>query len=274
LTKIFYFSGTGNSLWSAKKIAELTEDKCELINIGAVGLRLNKKNEGAEKPDHGRAEEQDEKFHVEAERVVLIFPAYAYGPPIIVSKFVRNTEFKTPYIAVLVTYGTSPGGALASIRRKLKKKNIKASYFSRIPAVENYISIFGVQKTKTINKRLEMQKKATMEAAMNIRNKQTNRINSFRPVSAFVSLLFSLGIKIFHKWYKVGQDCDGCGLCAKFCPVSGIVMQNQKPMFTKNCEHCQACLNWCPQHAIFFARIRSGTQRYHHPEINISDMIH
>jgi flavodoxin len=35
MTKIFYFSGTGNTLWSTKRIAETLDDDCELFNIGA-----------------------------------------------------------------------------------------------------------------------------------------------------------------------------------------------------------------------------------------------
>ena len=252
MTKICYFSGTGNSLWSAKKIAERIGRDCELINIGA--------------------EAQKDKIEIEADAVVLLFPAYAYGPPIIVSRFAKRAVFKTNYMAVFVTYGTSPGGALADICRKVRRKNIPALYYGKIPAVENYIAIFGEQKDKTIEKRVLMQKQATEEAANIVIGKKTNNILSFRPFSGFVSALFSLGVRIFYKWYKVGDNCNGCGICKKLCPVDAIVMRNNRPAFTKKCEHCQGCLNWCPQKAIFFARIKAKTKRYHHPEISASEI--
>jgi len=252
LTKIVYFSGTGNTLWSAKRIAEQTGDKCELVNIGT--------------------ETEKEKITIEADAVVLLFPAYAYGAPIIVNGFVKKAVFKTPYIAVFVTYGTSPGGALAEISRLLKRKETGAAWYGRIPAVENYIAMFGPQKQKTIEQRVEMQKNATEEAVRRITGRETNSVFSFRPVSAFVSLLFSLGAKIFYRWYRVTSDCDGCGICVNVCPVSAIFMNEGKPSFTKKCEHCQGCIHWCPKRAILFARVRSGTQRYHHPEISVNEI--
>ena len=252
MTKICYFSGTGNTLWSAEKIAGQIGDKYELINIGI--------------------EAQKDAIILEADAVVLLFPAYAYGAPLVVHKFVQRAVFKTPYAAVFVTFGTSPGGALAEIGRILKRKKINAVYFGRIPAVENYIAIFGPPKAGTTEKRLQLQEKATAEAVYCIQERRANRINTFRPFSAFIALLFSLGVKVFYRWYKVSADCNGCGICEKVCPVSAITMKNGRPEFSAKCEHCQGCLNWCPRRAIHFGRLKSGTPRYHHPEISAADI--
>ena len=253
MTKIYFFSGTGNTFWSAKKIAEQIDDKCELINIGV--------------------EAEKSSIVIEADAVVLLFPAYAYGPPLIVKNFVRKAAIKTPYFAAFVTHGTLPGGALADICRIVRRKEIKAFYFSNIPAVENYIAIFGPPKPKTAERRLGLQNDATTKAARCVIERKTNRINTFRPCSTFISTLFSLGVKIFFKWYKVNKDCDGCGECEKLCPVSAITMKGGRPEFSKKCEHCQGCLNWCKKNAILFARIKSGTIRYHHPEIKVEELL-
>jgi len=254
MIKIYYFSGTGNTLWSARRIAEIIgAEKCQLFNIGI--------------------EAQKSEIVLEAEAVVLLFPSYAYGLPIIVRQFMKRAVFKTPYIAFFVTYGTSPGGTLAEAGRILKRKKIKAAYYGRIPAVENYIAIFGPPKKKIEQRRLAMQRETTEEAARCIMEKRMNRINTFRPLSAFVSMLFSLvGLKVFYNYYRVTQKCNGCGLCEKLCPVSGISMQDGRPIFSAKCEHCQGCLNWCPLNAITFGRVRQNTPRYHHPEISIEDI--
>ncbi|MCL2319399.1 MAG: EFR1 family ferrodoxin [Treponema sp.] len=252
LTKICYFSGTGNTLWSAKKIAALIGGECDLVNIGM--------------------EAQKDTITIEADAVVLLFPAYAYGAPLAVRKFLEKAAIKTPYFAAFVTYGTSPGGALAEVARLVRRKEIGVVYFGRIPAVENYIAIFGPQKPKTIERRLGMQTSTTEEAARCVRERRTNRINTFRPLSAFVSLLFSLGVKIFYKWYTVSDKCNGCDICEKVCPVKAITMKDGRPVFSNKCEHCQGCLNWCPQKAIQFVRLKSDTPRYHHPEIKEADI--
>ena len=252
MIKICYFSGTGNTLWSARKIAERIGGECELINIGM--------------------EAQKENIVLEADAVVLLFPAYAYGAPLIVHQFAQKAVFKTPYAAAFVTFGTSPGGALGEMGRILKRKNIKAVYYGRIPAVENYIAIFGPPKTKTAEKRLLLQQKTTEEAARAILERKTNRVNTFRPGSAFISLLFSMGVKIFFRWYRVNADCNGCGTCEKLCPVAAITLHGSRPVFSGKCEHCQGCLNWCPKRAIHFARLKSNTPRYHHPEVSVDEI--
>ena len=252
MTILCYWSGTGNTLWSARKIAEKIGGDCRLLNIGI---------------EAGKSETV-----LEADKVVLLLPAYAYGAPPVVRHFVKKAVFKTPYIAVFVTYGTVPGGALAEISRILKRKKNNASYFGRIPAVENYIAIFGPPKAKTMEKRLELQRKTTEDASQAVTAGLTNRINTFRPFSAFISLLFTVALRIFYRWYRVSADCDGCGICEKLCPVSAITIRNKRPVFSKICEHCQGCLNWCPQRAIHFARLNSHTPRYHHPEISVTDI--
>jgi len=260
LTKICYFSGTGNTLWSAKKIAEAVggiysgSDNCELVNI-AFEVRKN-------------------ELIIEADAVVILFPSYAYGLPLIVGDFLRKAEFKTPYAAIFVTHGTFPLGTLAAASRILKKKNIKSLYYGRIPAVENYIALFGSPIEKITRKRLAMHRDATEKAVRVIVERRTNRIViTFRPYSVLVSFLFSLGVKIFYRRYRLNDDCDGCRICEKLCPVSAITMNGNRPVFSSSCEHCQSCLNWCPKRAISFGRLKPNTLRYHHPEINVLEMM-
>jgi len=254
LTKIYYFSGTGNTLWSARRLSNIIDDECTLVNIGSE----------AEKPE----------TLVEADAVVLVFPSYAFGLPLAVRRFARNAVFKTPYLAAFVTYGARPGGTLASLKRILKrKKTIGALYFGGIPAVENYIPIFGSPGEKTLRQRLAMQEEATETAAGCVIERRSNCINTFRPISAFIWLLFSIGTKIFYKWYRVNGDCKGCGICERMCPVSAISMRGSRPVFSSKCEHCQGCINWCPKKAINFGRMHSGVARYHHPEISLQDIL-
>jgi ferredoxin len=250
LTKIYYFSGTGNSLWSAREIARIMGG--ELCNIGV--------------------EAQKDEITVEADAVVMVFPSYAYGLPLAVRRFAKNAVFKTPYLAALVTYGSSPGGTLGALRRLLKKKGIGALFFGRIPAVENYLAMFGPPNARTLERRVLMQEKATEEAARAIIERRENRVNTFCPFSAFVSWLFSLGVKLFYRHYRISGDCNGCGVCAKICPAGAIVIRDGRPLFTARCEHCQGCVNICPLRAIRFGRVQWGSPGYRHPHIAIGEL--
>jgi len=254
LTKIYYFSGTGNSLWSAKKIAQILGEPCELHNIGI--------------------EAEKEEIIIEAQKVVLVYPSYAYGPPLIVSRFAKKAVFNTPYLAAFVTYGTSPGGTQAQLYNILKKKNINSFYFGKIPAMENYIPFFGPFNEKKISKRTAMQEKATEKAARYVIESKTNKINPFRPLSSFFSFLFSFGVKVFYKYYKVSDKCNGCGTCEKVCQVGAITMKENRPLFSGKCENCVACIDICPLRAIQFGRSKFGTRGYCHPDINITELFH
>jgi len=145
-------------------------------------------------------------------------------------------------------------------------------FFGRIPAAENYLAMFGPPSAQTIERRIAMQEKATEEAGRSVIEQRENRVSAFYPFSAFVSRLFSLGIKIFYKKYKVGDKCDGCGTCEKICPVAAISMKDSRPEFSQKCEHCQGCINICPLRAIQFGRVKFGSPGYCHPQIKIADL--
>jgi len=252
MTKIYYFSGTGNSLWSAKKIAQGIGDAYELYNIGA--------------------EAQKNDIIIEADAVVFVFPSYAYSMPLIVRRFVNSAVFKTRYLAAFVTFGTSPRGTHGLLRRILKKKRIEKMFFGLIPSVENYIALFGQQKPKKKERRKLLQEKTTKEAIQAVIERKENKVSVFCPFSAFVSKFFSLGVKIFYKHYRIGENCNGCAVCEKICPVSAITMIKGRPVFSPKCEHCQGCVNICPLRAIQFGRVKFGSPGYCHPEIEIAEL--
>jgi ferredoxin len=251
MTKIYYFSGTGNTYWSAKKMA------------GRIG--------SAEMLPISREIKLPE-VRIEADAAVFLFPAYAYGMPVMVRRFLEKAEIHADYLAALVSYGSSPGGALAEACRVLGRKKLTLNYAGRIPAVENYIPIFGAQKTETRAHRLALQAAATEQAAAAIVSRASNRVLMFRPFSGFVSAIFRFARPGMGRLFSVTAACNACGFCARLCPAGAITMTGGGPVFQSACEQCQACLNFCPRKAISFGRLRPDTERYHHPGVTAGEL--
>lgn len=69
--------------------------------------------------------------------------------------------------------------------------------------------------------------------------------------------------------FSVTDDCVGCGLCAKKCPVQAIEMRGRgrqaRPVWTKaNCAVCLGCMHRCPKHAIDYGKGRASARTRRH----------
>ncbi len=251
--KIFYFTGTGNCLAAAKAL------KARLANSVIYNI--------SELMRH-----QSES--VIADAVVLIYPSYAYEMPVLVRRFIRRTEFVSPYIAALVTYGSHYGGALAEAKRLLKRKKLPLSFAGAIPSVENFVALFGRQKPEKIAKRLAMHNYSVENIAKNIEARKTNTVSSVKLLSSLVSIIFRTARPLLRRMFSVSRKrCKGCGICQKVCPVGAVTLKRGRPRFGKGCQQCQACIHWCPQGAIRFLRKRSYRSSYHNPEVEIAELI-
>jgi ferredoxin len=212
------------------------------------------------------------EIRIEADAAVFLFPAYAYGTPEMVRRFLEKAEIRADYLAAVVTYGSSPGGALAEAGRILRRKHRPLNFAGGIPCVENYIPIFGVPKEKKRIERLAMQRAATDSIAEAIISRAANKVWTFRPFSKFISTLFRFARPLFVRGFRRTSECTCCGLCAQLCPAGAIRMTDEGPVFQKTCEHCQACLNFCPCRAIRYIRLKPDTGRYYHPEVTAEDL--
>jgi flavodoxin len=121
--KIFYFTGTGNSLYIAKKIQKEFSGS-ELIPVAA---HIN-----------------DEKILIEDDAAGFVFPMYFFGLPKIIRDFIKKAQFKrTKYIFIILNAGMPwLGAALYSVNILLKEKGLKLNAGFYIPMADNYIINF------------------------------------------------------------------------------------------------------------------------------------
>ena len=265
-TVFFYFSATGNTLYTVKEIARhLTA--VEQVAISSVVER----GEGYD-CSH-------------ADRIGIFFPVYAWGPPRIVMDFLKLQDFhRDTFVFSFVTCTGIPGNTHGNVARVLKKKGItlKAGFTVKAPAytldptaplappIKLAFRLAGKERTaiKTFSERCaEIVKKINQSEESDLEN--SNILMRF-----YSNRLHDAVIKTFKSAdnvFTTTTDCNSCGQCAKICPRGNISLKEGKPVWNGNCENCGACIQWCPHTAIRNIKLSKNVQG-HHPGVIWSEI--
>jgi ferredoxin len=254
--KIFYFSGTGNSLFISKEISRMIDD-CVLVPIART---MNEK-----------------KVVINEETIGIIYPVYCQTIPGNVKKFVRKLEFKSnPYIFGVATNNGAPGRANEDLDRMLRKKGgrLDSGYTITMPGNSIIIADYTNPPDER-NRRLAESKIRVKEVANSILNGTTGHIESDRSIKWLIKgKITSLAMHLYDVpgCFHTNSNCTGCGICAKICPQKNIRI-DKTVKWGGECIGCLACFHWCPNRAVELDDYTKDKLRYHHPEIGISEMM-
>lgn len=211
---ILYFTGTGNSLYVAKKLSAHLGEK--LLNIGEK-IRAN------------------DFSPVDAEgRLVFVVPTYAWRIPRIVEKWIEKTEFQNAQkVWFVMDCGGEIGNAEKYIAALCERKQFDFMGVYPVVMPENYVALFPVPDEKESAEIIEKAAVPIEKAAKLIENGESfpkPRNNLYdRFMSGPVNPLFySLCVKA--KAFKVSEKCVGCGKCEKLCPLGNINLKNNQPV--------------------------------------------
>lgn len=252
---IYYFSATGNSLKVAKDIA-LKLDNTKLIKISKDNMILAEKNEYM--------------------RVGIVFPVYYYGLPAMVSEFVQKLKLHNDaYVFAVATCGGSVGAAIKQLKNIFDKKSNQLSSAFTVVMPDNYQVMYSPPPMEKQQRLFKIQGKKTEYIAEIINKGITGVFEEEGSIAAKV--LGALLSRNFKPKYKdknfwTDEKCNGCSTCAKVCPSNNIEMDGNKPKWLHQCEHCLACMHWCPKHSIQYKKGTIKRERYHHPEIRVSEL--
>lgn len=252
---IFYFTGTGNSLYAAKSISEEQGDR--LISIA----KEMEQNMDAYEYKLG-----------EEELLGFVFPVYAWAPPKIVLQFIKKLKITgRPYIFSLSTCGDEEGQTTKVLRKALAAKRLPLDSAFGLRMPNNYILGFDVDSKSVESEKLQAAEKKLIEINQMIGKRQKN-IELTIPGS-FPAIKTALANPMFNRFalnggrFHADDNCTGCGICEKICPVHTVKV-NGKPTWGKNCTQCFGCINRCPVHAIQSGKGTAQKGRYYHPILN------
>jgi len=246
---IYYFTGTGNSLYAAKKLAE---------NLGECSVFSMACSHPAEQI--GGADTQ----------IGFVFPSYYGNLPRIVHRFISELDIHPDsWIFGVVTMGAPFGvGAVAALQKALGEKGLVLQYGRGIVMPANYIIKYNGPSDEKAAKRNAKADKRLKRIAGDIMVKK-NGVRK-NPITAdnLYNNTESLDAAFFFE-----DQCTGCGQCERICPVRNIRLTDGRPVWQHRCEHCVACIQWCPQKAIQYGSITKDRRRYHNPAIQASELI-
>ena len=253
-TTIYYFSGTGNSLYIAKELAQKL-GSTQLISI----------------PHAMRRGEL-----TTMERVGFVFPLYYVGLSKIVLDFVNELNIsRTTYTFTVITRGVNGmGGAIHHLKDLLRQKSGKldAGFYVNMP--QNYVPWLNVPNETKQQRLFQKAEPKIKKIVTVIENGQTHyEIEPFFFMRPLRNPPYLKAANHKDRNFTVGETCNGCGICQKVCPVQNIALQEGKPQWRHQCQECLACLHFCPQKTIQFGQNTACKDRYHHPQITINDMI-
>jgi ferredoxin len=255
-TDLFYYTGTGNSLWTARTLAK------ELGEAEVIPITRCSGN-----PVTSRAE-----------AIGIIFPVHIWGPPRRVLAF-ADALAKDPsryHFAVALNAG-QVAATLLRLKKRMAARGLSLSSGFGLAMPSNYIPWGGPGPKTEQMRRIEAarEKISRIAAAVAAREK--------RPVekgplwqniifTGFNRLSFSR-VPTMDKGFWVDEKCNACGVCKTICPCGNIDLQVDRPVWRHHCEQCLACIQWCPQEAIQLGKKTPRYQRYHHPEVTLQEMI-
>lgn len=271
-TEIYYFSGTGNSLVVARDIAEKTNGK--LISIPSVM--------------------KEESVKPEADVLGIVFPVYYAtndcGIPLIVGRFVKKLEnLGSKYIFAVCTCGYMPGTTIENLRGAIESRGGKlaAGFTVRMSSKnlaerkQQKMLVKRKKKLEAICEYVNARKEGKFETRGLLRKILLAPLRAlekpifmyrYKKLSNTSKNSFSELIPLADRSFRTNENCNGCGICARVCPVNNIKMVDGKPVWQHQCETCYGCYGWCPKNAIC-GDIVAYNDWYHHPEAKLSDML-
>ena len=232
----FYcFTGTGNTLLVARKMAETFSD---------IGIKVSFQHMEATDPA---------KIDL-SHTLGLAFPVACQSTYLLVWDFIRALPECDGTDAFMVdTLQSFSGAVVGPLKKLLKKKGYRPIGAKEIVMPGNWFpkKLNGEKNAEKVTKGLG---KAAVFA-----QKIADGTSRWRRVPVLSDGFYWICSrpKTWEMMAEAGEKftvdvekCNGCDICEKLCPV-GNVTAGEPPSFGGSCQQCMRCISFCPSEAIF-----------------------
>ena len=243
---VIYFTGTGNSEYIARAVADRLSDEVVCAN------KLIKNGEKG-------CFESDKPW-------VFAFPVYLSTIAEIFADFIRAASFSGSRKAYFIATCASAIGSVPNICSEIcESKGLEYMGTAKVMMPQNYIALFKMTEADE----REVRQAQALEAADVISEAVKNGEKIDGPFASKIEFAATRMVEKMYngnftrtKKFRTTDACTGCGACAAWCPVNNIVMTSGRPTWIKSCVHCMACINRCPNEAIEYGKGTVGKERY------------
>lgn len=241
---IYYFSGTGNSLYVARHLAD------------TLGERLCPMTMASSFPPQAAGEEP----------VGLVFPVYAWGIPNVVEAFAKvlPTGAET-FLYAVMTCGDDMGYTDKVLEKALGRQ-LDSAFSVLMPDVYVCLPGFDVDSKEECREKFQQEETKVKEIARCIKARKQVRLlrrGPFPWLKTYVLRpLFNRFLVTDKYFHADASKCISCGRCSKMCPVGNILIIDDLPQWQSHCAGCLACYHACPYHAINFGRMTQHKGQY------------
>ena len=242
---IFYFTGTGNSLFAAQTLAHEGDEVISMIE--AV---------------------RSKTFHYtlkEGEKLGFVFPVYFYTVSDPVLELVRHlTVENAGFVYAVIPCGASIGAAGGFLKSELKKRGLELQRLDALVVPDGALIFYDIDAPEKMEQQLDAATKELASIKRAVDRREGNSIKG-SPIAG------KIGLAAYHacmstKAFYADSKCIGCGKCASICPSGAIEMVGGRPVWTKSkCLKCCGCLGRCPVSAIQYGKKTATRGRYVNP---------
>ncbi len=248
---VFYFTGTGNSLYIARQIEN------DPVSIPQV---IHNENQA-----------------FSADSIGIVAPVYGHEVPQMVKDFMEKAIFHTNYFYMILTYGNRHGGAAELAKKLCDDCGIAVNYINVIMMVDNWLPSFDMNEQLKMNKRID-ERMAVILADLNGKMDMIPDVTDADRAAhqQFLAAMSHMPPDAWQHLLRVSDTCIGCGICEKVCPSASIHVMNGKAVHTPgHCQTCLACVHACPQKAIGLTiPEKNPNARYRNEHVSLQEIIH
>lgn len=249
---ILYFSGTGNSLYIAKKLAEILDERiisiAELVCKGQYDIPVR-----------------------DGENIGFVYPVIACAPPDVVTDFLKKVTFNgyhNNYIYSVYNCAGSPEYTSRVFKEKAKKAGFHVSGFYGVLMPGNWITHNKHLPAEKVQQYLSECDGKIAQIAKSVQEKESNYT---KEKHSFLLSYVVHKLAVLQKTEKFifGDDCVRCGKCVEICSMEAIQFVGDKLVRDeKKCAYCLGCVNVCPTRALQVGNKSQGNPQYVNPHYN------